>query len=87
MNSHPWATVHSCNMHHICTVSSGSQKLDSAKMSYPISLFLTNKIALITLLAYGGVINIDYLMVGLRYGFYPRVTDVISRTSEVRASE
>ena len=26
-------------------------------------------------------------MVGLRYGFYPRVTDVISRTSEVRASE
>ena len=32
-------------------------------------------------------INIDYLMVGLRYGFYPRVTDVISRTSEVRASE
>ena len=22
--------------------------------------------------------NIDYLMVGLRYGFYPRVTDVIS---------
>ena len=31
--------------------------------------------------------NIDYLMVGLRYGFYPRVTDVISRTSEVRASE
>ena len=33
------------------------------------------------------IINIDYLMVGLRYGFYPRVTDVISRTSEVRASE
>ena len=32
-------------------------------------------------------IYIDYLMVGLRYGFYPRVTDVISRTSEVRASE
>ena len=26
-------------------------------------------------------------MVGLRYGFYPRVTDVISRTSEVRVSE
>ena len=26
-------------------------------------------------------------MVGLRYGFYPRVPDVISRTSEVRASE
>ena len=32
-------------------------------------------------------IYIDYLMVGLRYGFYPRVTDVISQTSEVRASE
>ena len=32
-------------------------------------------------------IHIDYLMVGLRYGFYPRVTDVVSRTSEVRASE
>ena len=32
-------------------------------------------------------IHIDYLMVGLRYGFYPRVTDVISQTSEVRASE
>ena len=32
-------------------------------------------------------IYIDYLMVGLRYGFYPRVTDVILRTSEVRASE
>ena len=29
----------------------------------------------------------DYLMVGLRYGFYPRVTDVISQTSEIRASE
>ena len=26
-------------------------------------------------------------MVGLRYGFYPRVPDVISRTSEVRASD
>ena len=26
-------------------------------------------------------------MVGLRYGFHPRVTDVISRTSEVKASE
>ena len=24
------------------------------------------------------LIYIDYLMVGLRYGFYPRVTDVIS---------
>ena len=34
-----------------------------------------------------GLIYIDYLMVGLRYGFYPRVTDVISQTSEVRASE
>ena len=33
------------------------------------------------------LINIDYLMVGLRYGFHPRVTDVISRTSKVRASE
>ena len=32
-------------------------------------------------------INIDYLMVGLRYGFCPRVTDVISQTSEVRASD
>ena len=32
-------------------------------------------------------IYIDYLMVGLRYGLYPRMTDVISRTSEVRASE
>ena len=28
-------------------------------------------------------IYIDYLMVGLRYGFYPRVTDVTSRTSGV----
>ena len=26
-------------------------------------------------------------MVGLGYGFYPRVTDVISRTSEVQASD
>ena len=26
-------------------------------------------------------------MVGLRYGFYPQVTDVISRTSEVRVSD
>ena len=33
------------------------------------------------------IIYIDYLMVGLRYGLYPRMTDVISRTSEVRASE
>ena len=33
------------------------------------------------------IADIDYLMVGLRYGFYPRVTGVISRTSEVRASE
>ena len=37
--------------------------------------------------AAAGLIYIDYLMVGLRYGFYPRVTDVISQTSEVRASE
>ena len=28
-------------------------------------------------------INIDYLMVGLRYGFYPRVTRVISYQSRV----
>ena len=27
--------------------------------------------------------NIVYLMVGLRYGFYPGVTDATSRTSEV----
>ena len=32
--------------------------------------------------AYKIQIYIDYLMVGLRYGFYPRVTDVISRTNE-----
>ena len=32
-------------------------------------------------------VDIDYLMVGLRYGCYPRVAGVISRTSEVRASE
>ena len=25
-----------------------------------------------------GAIYIDYLMVGLRYGFYPRVTDILS---------
>ena len=27
--------------------------------------------------------NIDYLMVGLRHGCYPRVTDVISYHSQV----
>ena len=32
-------------------------------------------------------IYIDNLMVGLRYGLYPRVTDVITRRNEVRASE
>ena len=43
----------------ICTVSSGSQKLDSAKMSYPISLFLANEIAQFTLLSYGDIITQD----------------------------
>ena len=33
------------------------------------------------------VIYIDYLMVGLRYDFYLGLTNVISRTSEVQASE
>ena len=32
-------------------------------------------------------IYLDYPMVGLTYGFYPRVTDVMSQTSKVRASE
>ena len=33
------------------------------------------------------MINIDYLMVGLRYGFYAQVTDVISGNHEVQARE
>ena len=36
---------------------------------------------------YNVIYYTDYLLVGLRYGFYPHVTDVISQTSEVRASE
>ena len=31
-------------------------------------------------------VNLHNLMIGLRYGFYPRVTHVISRMSEVRAN-
>ena len=31
--------------------------------------------------------NIDYVMVGLGYCFYLQVTDVISRTSEVQATD
>ena len=33
------------------------------------------------------LLNIDCLMIGLRYGFHPRLTDVISQMSEVQASE
>ena len=52
-----------------------------------VILTLTSNMGIRIVSHLGKNINIDYLMVGLRYGFYPRVTDVISRTSEVRASE